>query len=86
MEEVAGGRHLLYAEGGLVGFSLMLPQVSVAESPPSLLTPRSLEIHFVKLSSLHYTLGPSTSIRHVSDSITFFSFGGALILRIKNIF
>ena len=64
----------------------MLPQVSVAESPPSLLTPRSLEIHFVKLSSLHYTLGPSTSIRHVSDSITFFSFGGALILRIKNIF
>lgn len=61
---------------GLVGFSLMLPQVSVAESPPSLLTPHSLEIHLLKLSSLHYTLGPSTSILRVLDSIAFFFFWG----------
>ena len=70
-----GGRPLLGGEGGLVGFSLMLPQVSVVESPPSLFIPRSLGIHLVKLSSLHYTLGPSMSILGVLRSITFSLFG-----------
>lgn len=59
VEEVRGGRSLLDGEGGPDGFQFGSPPVLVVQSPPSLLTPQSLGIHLVKLSSLHRTPSPA---------------------------
>lgn len=59
VEEVRGVRPLLDGEGGPDGFQFGSPPVLVVQSPPSLLTPQSLGIHLVKLSSLHRTPSPA---------------------------